>query len=55
MTKNEIPFLLAMIQTLARKMLEVGGSEPYSHLDHKTACEEMTKALRFIAEEEDVK
>ncbi len=47
--------VLAMIQTLARKMLEVGGTEPYRHLDHKDACEQMTKALRFIAEQEDVK
>ncbi len=47
--------VLAMIQTLAREMLEVGGSEPYSHLAHKFACEEMMKVLRFIAEQEDVK
>jgi len=55
MTKEEAFGTLAMVQTLARKMLEVGSAEPYSHLDHKDACEKVTQALRVIAEQGDVK
>ncbi len=55
MKEETAVFVLATIQTLARKMLEVGGAEPYSHLDHKAVCEEMMTALRFIAEQENVK
>lgn len=55
MKEESAILVLAMIQTIARKMLEVGSAEPYSHLDHKVVCEEMTITLRSLAEREDVK